>query len=134
MSDAGAISAGATVWMPRSMWCDPRFGSVPGPWAPAVPAGGGTQGQRGNLLHGVAQLGIELASKDRVIHACMPVVLGVASPVHLHLHHGRGMQVPHQGLVDRGDRSQRLHRQSDSLITDCPVPHGLLAVVDVCHR
>ena len=76
----------------------------------------GKHSQRGNLLHGVAQLGIELASKDGVIHACMPVVLGVASPDHLHLHHGRGTQVPHQALVDRGDRSQRLHRQSDSFI------------------
>ena len=78
-----------------------------GPWAPAVtvPARGRNATHLLDRPHGVVQLRIELTCKYRTVDTGMPVVLGVAAPIGLHLHHGLGPQVAHESMVDFGVRT-----------------------------
>ena len=82
---------------------------------------------------GVAQLGVERSCSSG-IHFSMPVLRGIASPGHLHIHElVRGKNV-HNLLVDLWVLLESVQGEADPLITDGPHDHVLSVIRDGGHR
>ena len=82
---------------------------------------------------GVAQLGIE-GSCSRCIHFSMPILRGVASPGHLHIHELICRKNGHNLIVDLWVILEGFQREADSLITDGPHDHVFTVIRDWGHR
>ena len=82
---------------------------------------------------GVAKLGIE-RSCSCGIHFSMPVLRGIASPSHLHIHELVRRKDGHNLVVDLWVLLDGIQRQADPFITDGPHDHVFTVVRDWGHR
>ena len=82
---------------------------------------------------GVAKLGIE-RSCSCGIHFSMPVLRGIASPSHLHIHELVRRKDGHNLVVDLWVLLEGIQRQTDPFITDGPHDHVFTIIRDWGHR
>ena len=82
---------------------------------------------------GVAKLGIERSCRCG-IHFSMPVLRGIASPSHLHIHELVRRKDGHNLVVDLWVLLEGIQRQTDPFITDGPHDHVFTVIRDWGHR